>query len=395
MKKLGLYILYTLLLVTVSCSRWEMNESVLAEIDSLTMTDADSARVVLKQIAPQIEKASDDLKAYYNLLCVKADDKAGAKHASDSLISAVAKHFERSDDKRHLAEAYYYVGRVNSELSNGEKAYIYFQKALMQDSVNVSPYLKSRIYAQIGYVYIRNGLYDDALNMQELAHIYCKQLGDTLGMSYSEEDMQTIKMMAQQASSDAGDVREKVLSIQKLNAALQNQELRKANQELQDRNTMANSIVLWSALSIGTGGLLVALLIIRQRRRIAAIKGSEDVGAPPAPIKRAFYDKEISGIIEAHIGSGKVLKGSDWTLIEQHLLQSFPSFKEQLFSLFQFSETEYRICMLIKLEVSPSNIAKLLATGTSTVSQSRLRMQQKVFGSGTAKDWDNYVVSLG
>jgi hypothetical protein len=51
--------------------------------------------------------------------------------------------------------------------------------------------------------------------------------------------------------------------------------------------------------------------------------------------------------------------------------------------------------MLIKMEVSPSDIAKLMAMGPSAVSQNRLRMQQKVFnGEGTAKDWDKFILSL-
>jgi predicted transcriptional regulator len=51
--------------------------------------------------------------------------------------------------------------------------------------------------------------------------------------------------------------------------------------------------------------------------------------------------------------------------------------------------------MLIKMEVSPSNIADLMAISKSAVSQNRLRMQQKVFdGEGTAKDWDKFVLSL-
>jgi predicted transcriptional regulator len=51
--------------------------------------------------------------------------------------------------------------------------------------------------------------------------------------------------------------------------------------------------------------------------------------------------------------------------------------------------------MLIKSEVSPTNIAKLMAISNSAVSQNRLRMQQKVFdGEGTAKDWDNFILSL-
>lgn len=90
-----------------------------------------------------------------------------------------------------------------------------------------------------------------------------------------------------------------------------------------------------------------------------------------------------------------MLKDSDWKKIEAGLLKAYPAFKEKLLGLYALSDTEYRICMLIKMEVSPSNIADLMAISKSAVSQNRLRMQQKVFdGEGTAKDWDKFVLSL-
>jgi hypothetical protein len=111
--------------------------------------------------------------------------------------------------------------------------------------------------------------------------------------------------------------------------------------------------------------------------------------------KRQFYDKEIKQLLTTHIYNNKVLKDADWKKIETGLLKAYPTFKEKLFTLYPLSDTEYRICMLIKMEVSPSNISKLMACSNSAVTQNSLRMQQKVFdGEGAAKDWDNFILSL-
>ena len=116
------------------------------------------------------------------MLRVKADERAKVEHTSDSLICTVVEYFEEQDPDGHLPEAYYYAGCVNSFLQNGEKALLYFQKALLCDSVHITPLLKGRCYAQVGRIYLRNGLLDEALDMQQLAYFYCKEFGDTLGM---------------------------------------------------------------------------------------------------------------------------------------------------------------------------------------------------------------------
>ena len=391
MRKTALSLILLLMLTTCCTNRRSQHERILADIDSLTEIDADSARRMLMDMSNEMEEAPEGIKAYYDLLTVKADDKAHQKHTSDSLICKVASYFEKRPKTGHLPEAFYYVGRVNVDTQNGEKALLYFQKALLEDSIHVTTRLKSRIYAQLGYIYLRNGLLEEAIGMQQLANFYCRQIGDTLGMRYTNEDIQTINALLKDSTIKKMPKTETMIQVQKLNSQVKSQILRDRNARLQQEQAEERTIV-WISISIATFLLIVAAFVLYKRKN--ATSASTDKTQPPLT-KRQFYDKDISEMLTTHLYNNKVLKTADWKLIEERLLQAFPTFRDSLYSLYSLSETEYHICLLIKLEVSPSNMAKLMATGTSTISQSRLRMQQKVFnGQGTAKDWDNYVLSL-
>lgn len=392
MRRTALSLILIIILVTCCTIRRNQYDAVLEEIDSLTEVNADSARQRLSALSREMEKADEGTRAYYDLLRVKADDKALVKQTSDSLISTVAAYFQRHPQSGHLPEAYYYVGRINSDNKNGEKALIYFQKALLEDSLHVSTRLKSRIFAQMGYIYLRNGLFDDAIGMQQVAYFYCKQIGDTLGMRYSTEDIQTISAMAENLDISEESKKEIMTRVQKLHAQVKNQMLNNENAKLQEENAQRTRIV-WAvslfALLVVAGAFLWAFRLRKKKNEVVA----PAIQTPTTT--RQFYDKDISQLIETHLAHNKALKPNDWKQIEARLLEAFPTFRDHLYSLYNLSETEYHICLLIKLEVSPSNMAKLMATGSSTISQSRLRMQQKVFnGEGTAKDWDKFILSL-
>ena len=151
-------------------------------------------------------------------------------------------------------------------------------------------------------------------------------------------------------------------------------------------------IVVISSLVIIAAAILLVLQL-RKRREIRKEEAAEIFLSSRS--KRQFYDKEVNQLLTTHIYNNKVLKDADWKKMEERLLKAYPTFRERLYGLYPLSDTEYRICMLIKMEVSPSNIADLMAIGKSAVSQNRLRMQQKVFdGEGTAKDWDKFILSL-
>lgn len=393
MKKIAFLLTLLTLILTPCCNRMSQYERILADIDSLIGTDADSARNMLLRMDGDMKDANEDTRAYYNLLLVKADEWAKKEHASDSLINTVVEHFEKHDPNGHLPEAYYYAGCVNSFIQNGEKALLYYQKSLMCDSTHITNPLKSHCYVQIGNIYMRNGLLHEANEMQQLAYFYFKESGDTLGMRLSSEYIQTIKEMQQDSTAQPkADV---IMRIQKLHAQAKSQVLNDMNAQLEAENSKERQfiwIVSLSALIIAVAATLL-ILHLRKQREIRKEEAAEIFLSSRS--KRQFYDKEINQLLTTHIYNNKVLKDADWKKIEAGLLKAYPTFKEKLFTLYPLSDTEYRICMLIKMEVSPSNISKLMACSNSAVTQNRLRMQQKVFdGEGAAKDWDNFILSL-
>ena len=128
---------------------------------------------------------------------------------------------------------------------------------------------------------------------------------------------------------------------------------------------------------------------LKERRKLY-----EEMGTVNA-VKRQFYDSETDEMIRRNVRNEKTLKEKEWQEIEAKVAEKLPGFRERLNEVYQFSEQEYRICILIKMGVSPSEISTLMATSRSNVSQARQRMQKKVFnGRGSAKDWDRYIMSL-
>lgn len=386
-------------------------------VNAMAEVDADSAAKMLSEMKESVKGAPTELVMYYDLLGVKTSDKRRIRHTSDTLICRVAEYYEKQDEGGHLPEAYYYVGRANSDMNNSEKALFYFYKALQCDSSMVTNHLRGRIYAQMGYIYLRNCLFEDAKNMQEMAYFYCKEEGDTLSMRYCKEDIRTISMLEDSLTVDSDKTAAILLKIMQIKEKVKADKLAKINSDLQDRIVSSKDNTV--SISIGIAVLVIAgvLVFVRNKSKQKAIKNElEQSSTPissvnaqplspstpqpifpaiPQPAKKQFYDKEINEVITSRVSNDKVLKPADWKLIEERLTESFPNFKDELYSHINLSETEYRICVLIKLEVTPSNMAKLLALSNSSVSQIRLRLQHKVFnGQGTAKDWDGYVLSL-
>lgn len=400
----SVYYIIVVLLILVSCTNRDARYlAELADVDSIAEVDAFKAKHQLQDLKETMTDASENVQAYYNLLCVKADNKANVKLTTDSIILPSVRYYEQHNEEGRLPEAYFLLGRAYSDMRESEKAMFYFHKTLQCDSTQVSDYLKSRTYAQMGYIYLRNRLCDEARNSLEVAYFYCKAIGDTTSMRYCKEDIAAIDSFPDSLKIDDAERTKLLLKLQQINEKVKNGKLLQLNSDLQSEVRKDKSLMTM----VICGCLLMAFIAIavvyylrmnRSKRKDEMIEWHEEThvkAEPQEPVRRQFYDKEIYELISNHIASSKVLKPSDWTLIEERLLSSFPAFKDNLYSVYNFSETEYHVCLLTKLEVSPSNIAKLLALSNSSVSQIRLRLQRKVFGNeGTAKDWDNYVLSL-
>lgn len=72
-----------------------------------------------------------------------------------------------------------------------------------------------------------------------------------------------------------------------------------------------------------------------------------------------------------------------------------PKFVENLYSLYDISNQELLVCLLLKLEIKPSYICVLLGTTISSISKIRSRLYQKVFHKKeSAEKWDSFILSL-
>ncbi|ADV43219.1 tetratricopeptide repeat protein [Bacteroides helcogenes] len=157
--------------------------------DSLTNAHPDSAVSLLKSLESTIQAEPEATQMYYRLLCIKAGDKAYKLHTSDSLILPVLHYYIEKDDERHLAEAYYYAGRVYRDLGDAPQALDYFEKALEALPEDKGGKLKGRIYSQMGTLFSYQGLYAEALKMYKMNRHYDLIIQDSVGLIFTLRDI--------------------------------------------------------------------------------------------------------------------------------------------------------------------------------------------------------------
>lgn len=383
----------SMLLFLTSCGREDGMMSRLEHLDEMIDSQPDSACGLIKELNEERGMMTAEALAYYDLLTVKADAQTESLHTTDSIINRVIEYYEQHNDRHKLVKAYYYAGCFHLDKGSSVRKSLYYNElALLCDTANLDDYWRSRIFAQKGKAYMRAKLYEEAQVSIESSHTFCLQTKDSIGARYCREKLDTIARLLQMERHERAEVQ--FANRQVLNLILERAHTRilRLDRQRQEAGMSGRDVNLWMVtaviLSICFG---VGVFVYRSRRSELQSNMQRD----EEPKKRPFFDAEIDLLLKRRLKDDKVLKPSDWTLIEERLLQSFPEFRNKLYSLYELSETEYRICLLIKMQTSPSHIARLLSMGNSSVSQCRLRMQQKVFnGKGTAKDWDNFVHSM-
>ena len=86
----------------------------------------------------------------------------------------------------------------------------------------------------------------------------------------------------------------------------------------------------------------------------------------------------------------ETMRENDWIELEETIEQLIPSFIPLLKN--RLNVIAYRICLLVKFEISTSSIAILLGLSSSAISKYRKVMLEKLCGrSGKPKDFDEYI----
>ena len=187
-----------------------------------------------------------------------------------------------------------------------------------------------------------------------------------------------------------------------------NDELRRYVLSTKERHqaNVINGFAVFSAFII-LGALFIAQMALvnrRERRRLqlqlqqiheVQENRPASVRQVIATVENEFFASDDYHKLQQRISSGQQLKEQEWTEIEEQLKRVYPGFSSQLRSLYAMSELEYQVCLLIKLRISPTEIATVLSRDVSTISTVRSRLFYKVFGrKGGAKDWDDFILSI-
>ena len=88
-------------------------------------------------------------------------------------------------------------------------------------------------------------------------------------------------------------------------------------------------------------------------------------------------------------------KDDDWEQLEQLLTSVYDKFPLKLKVVCNLSKRDYRMCLLIKMGMTPQRISNIFSIERSSVASQRARLFKEHFGrKGGAKDWDSFILSL-
>lgn len=141
-------------------------------------------------------------RSFYNLLTIKARDKAYIVHTSDSLILSVIDYYTDHHDDALTPEALYYGGRVYSDIGDYPTALNYFQQALDLLPENTSNIiLRGNVLSQTGSLLERLGMFKQAIPYIKDVIEINRHTNDTLNLAYNHRMLGSVFMEMQEYDS--------------------------------------------------------------------------------------------------------------------------------------------------------------------------------------------------
>ena len=191
-------------------------------------------------------------------------------------------------------------------------------------------------------------------------------------------------------------------ALRRINALYDYSLREQENARLEQRNIIAVAIIMVLILV-----LVAAILYFSRRRMIYRMKVQQLEHLLADYRQRDEKDTERqNGILTdtpicRHIN--RLLSDSrqpsmtdeDWHILEDTFVKIQPTFLSRLQTFHKFSSHEMHICLLLRLGLQPAALAQLSAHSKQSISSTRSRLFEKVFGQkGTPAQWDEFIQSL-
>lgn len=189
MRNIIKYSVFVLLAGIVFACRPHQYPHILVEADSLCEVKPDSAVSLLRSLKPQFATAGKADQMYYQLLCIKANNKNYHVFTSDSSIMPLVQYYEQHDSKRHLAETYYLAGQIYFDMKDAPQALDYYQRAADAITKSTDSDTKILIYYQMADLFFYQRLKNEAISSYRKSLEFCEEAKDTTRMLYVLRDL--------------------------------------------------------------------------------------------------------------------------------------------------------------------------------------------------------------
>lgn len=114
-------------------------------------------------------------------------------------------------------------------------------------------------------------------------------------------------------------------------------------------------------------------------------KESKGGNADTAILRETFFPNNAHGKLSIE----------KWNELMLQFNQVEPQFKNRVLELCEMDDRAFRMCLLIKLGLSPTAIAHIMCISTSAISNQRKRLYYRAFGkNGNPNDWDEIIRKL-
>ncbi len=216
----------------------------------------------------------------------------------------------------------------------------------------------------------------------------------------SETRMEEIRQATRQVQAREVEMRRKYPELENHNICYV---ISTAERELKTTNYRLLLLVLVLLGVLAAGAVYLRRIRLRKKRIEEQLRQIEEEAAlrPQSvakvlrEVENEFFDSEEFLSLKRDIAAGRVLSPKEWKELENRAKVAFPDFIRNLARLCRLSVVEWRVCLLVRLRFTPTEIATALAKETSSISSIRSRLFKKIFDRpGSTKDWDNFIHSL-
>ena len=158
MKK-NIFPFFLTLVILLACQPNSDVHSEWIAIDSLCVANPEQAISQLEQMALKVNSKDEWAWHRWQLLRIKAQDKADRPLTTDSIIKTVVSYFDKSGSADERIEAYYYLGRTYHELYDTPRAVTAYLTAIELSEKNGIPdeRLFTNCTSQLSGLFIRLG----------------------------------------------------------------------------------------------------------------------------------------------------------------------------------------------------------------------------------------------